>query len=194
VRVALVTKIFPSSIQQWGGHSAYETIRLLAQRCDLQAFYPYLVFPQLLGSFDRTPRPDPAWQPEGVKVSYIPHAGIPGLTRHLNGSIIARTVLPYVRRFNPDIVLSYFIYPYGYASVRVAQALGNLIANAFEHGGGRPVLRGVRRGNAVRIEVEDRGRGLAIAQRAAEDAGGRLQLTSTRAGTVAAVELPVADE
>jgi signal transduction histidine kinase len=77
---------------------------------------------------------------------------------------------------------------------RVAQALGNLIANAFEHGGGRPVLRGVRRGNAVRIEVEDRGRGLAIAQRAAEDAGGRLQLTSTRAGTVAAVELPVADE
>jgi len=124
VRVALVTKIFPSSIQQWGGHSAYETIRLLAQRCDLQAFYPYLVFPQLLGSFDRTPRPDPAWQPEGVKVSYIPHAGIPGLTRHLNGSIIARTVLPYVRRFNPDIVLSYFIYPYGYASVRVAQALG----------------------------------------------------------------------
>jgi hypothetical protein len=66
--------------------------------------------------------------------------------------------------------------------------------DAFEHGGGRPVLRGVRRGNAVRIEVEDRGRGLAIAQRAAEDAGGRLQLTSTRAGTVAAVELPVADE
>lgn len=124
MRVALVTKIFPSSVQQWAGHSAYETIRLLAQRCDLEAFYPYLVFPKLLNSFDHAPRPDPAWQPEGVKVTYIPHVGIPGLTRHLNGGIIARTVLPYVRPFNPDIVLSYFIYPYGYAAVRIAQTLG----------------------------------------------------------------------
>jgi signal transduction histidine kinase len=76
---------------------------------------------------------------------------------------------------------------------RIAQALGNLLANALEHGGGGAVLRGVRRGGAVRIEVADRGRGLTIAQRAAEEAGGRLELSSTRAGTVAAIELPVAD-
>jgi signal transduction histidine kinase len=76
---------------------------------------------------------------------------------------------------------------------RIAQALGNLLSNALEHGGGGAVLRGVRRGHSVRIEVEDRGRGLGIARRAVEDAGGRLQLSSTRGGTVAAVELPVAD-
>jgi len=76
---------------------------------------------------------------------------------------------------------------------RIAQALGNLLSNALEHGAGGAVLRGVRRGNHVRIEVDDRGRGLAIASRAVEEAGGRLQLSSTRGGTVAAVELPVAD-
>jgi signal transduction histidine kinase len=76
---------------------------------------------------------------------------------------------------------------------RIAQALGNLLSNAVEHGGGGAVLRGVRRGKTVRVEVEDRGRGLAIATRAVEDAGGRLKLSSTRGGTVAAVELPVAD-
>jgi signal transduction histidine kinase len=76
---------------------------------------------------------------------------------------------------------------------RIAQAIGNLLSNALEHGGGGAVLRGVRRGKNVRIEVEDRGRGLAIASRAVEDAGGRLQFSSTPRGTVAAVELPVAD-
>ena len=44
--------------------------------------------------------------------------------------------------------------------VRLAQALGNLIANAIEHGG-RPVeIRGSQAGESVRIEVWDRGPGL----------------------------------
>jgi teichuronic acid biosynthesis glycosyltransferase TuaC len=124
VRVALVTKIFPSSIHQWAGHSAYQTIRVLAQRTDLQAFYPYAVYPSALTRFDRVPKPDPTWQPEGVPTTYIPHPGLPGLTRHLNGHLIARKLLPYVRAFRPDIVLSYFIYPYGYAAIRIARALG----------------------------------------------------------------------
>ena len=124
MRVALVTKIFPSSIHQWAGHSAYQTIRILAQHTDLHAFYPYAVYPSALSRFDRSPKPDPTWQPEGVSTTYVPHPGLPGVTRHLNGSIIARTLLPYVRAFNPDIVLSYFIYPYGYAAIRVARALG----------------------------------------------------------------------
>jgi signal transduction histidine kinase len=99
----------------------------------------------------------------------------------------------------------------GHASVdadpaRISQALGNLLANALEHGGGRAEVRGLRRGKRVRIEVADagpgirgaatrvgRGRGLGIAARAVEDAGGRLALSSGPDGTVAAIELPLAD-
>jgi signal transduction histidine kinase len=70
---------------------------------------------------------------------------------------------------------------------RLAQALGNLVANAAEHGRGPVVVRGHRAGTSVRIEVADRGpgipggrrrrgaRGLTIAEAAAQDAGARLE-------------------
>jgi signal transduction histidine kinase len=77
---------------------------------------------------------------------------------------------------------------------RISQALGNLLSNALEHGGGHAQVRGLRRGNRVRIEVADRGRGLSIATRAVEEAGGRLALSSGPEGTVAAVDLPLAEQ
>jgi signal transduction histidine kinase len=62
--------------------------------------------------------------------------------------------------------------------LRLAQAVGNLIANAIEHGGGR-VEVGVRaEGGWVRIEVTDGGRGLPapveeLMRRAGQGAGAR---------------------
>ncbi len=90
---------------------------------------------------------------------------------------------------------------------RLAQALGNLISNAVEHGSGAVQLRGRRAGRSVLVEVHDagmpgdrlhrsgadRGRGLAIAREAVEEAGGRLVLERGEQGTTAAIELPVAD-
>jgi signal transduction histidine kinase len=88
---------------------------------------------------------------------------------------------------------------------RVSQVLGNLLSNAIEHGEGRAELRAARSGDSVRIEVANgdglearprrrgRGRGLAIARRAVEGAGGHLRVVHDADGTVAAVELPLAD-
>lgn len=80
---------------------------------------------------------------------------------------------------------------------RLSQALGNLMANAAQHGRGPVVVRGRRAGKRVRIEVVDRGpgitgprrrgaRGLSIAEAAADDAGGRLE-----AHGHPAIEIPV---
>lgn len=92
---------------------------------------------------------------------------------------------------------------------RLAQAFGNLLANAIEHGGGEIVVRGRPWNGGIRVEVEDRGaprpgrkrvrrrrtgargRGLAIATRAVEQAGGRLAaFESPGGGRVAVAELP----
>ncbi|HEX2085862.1 MAG TPA: HAMP domain-containing sensor histidine kinase, partial [Solirubrobacteraceae bacterium] len=44
-------------------------------------------------------------------------------------------------------------------AVRIAQAIGNLLANALEHGGGGVELRAVAAGERVRVEVRDDGPG-----------------------------------
>lgn len=98
---------------------------------------------------------------------------------------------------------------------RLAQATGNLIANAIEHGGGTIELRGRGTGGSVRIEVIDdgpglpapvavlarrarkgrasRGRGLAIASSVARDHGGRLAAAPSERGARLVLELPFAE-
>jgi signal transduction histidine kinase len=90
---------------------------------------------------------------------------------------------------------------------RLAQVLGNLIANATEHGVGSVDVKTSRPAGAVRIEIRNRnrpreledasaarpagrGRGLAIAERAARELGGRLSVESREGETRAELELP----
>jgi signal transduction histidine kinase len=96
--------------------------------------------------------------------------------------------------------------------LRLAQAVGNLVANALEHGTGRVELLARSVGDRVRIEVADegpglpapvadltrrpragrgrRGRGLAIAADIADRHGGRLVAAPSARGARVALELP----
>jgi signal transduction histidine kinase len=93
---------------------------------------------------------------------------------------------------------------------RLAQVLGNLIANATEHGVGLVDVRSSRTSGAVRLEIRNRnrprgledlaagrppgrGRGLAIAERAARELGGKVSVDSGDGETRAALELPADD-
>jgi signal transduction histidine kinase len=97
---------------------------------------------------------------------------------------------------------------------RLAQATGNLIANAIEHGQGEIHVLGRLDGANVRLEVTDcgpglpapvtalargarggkgrRGRGLAIATAIARDHGGRLAAAPSERGARLVLELPAA--
>jgi teichuronic acid biosynthesis glycosyltransferase TuaC len=121
----LLTQYFPSSNVPWGGHSAYQTMRMLARRVDLHVFFPAATYPGMLRPASASARPiDPAWQPADVAVSYIPYPVLPVVSRPLNGFVMANRLLPHVRRFQPDVILNYVVYPDGYAAVRVGKALG----------------------------------------------------------------------
>jgi signal transduction histidine kinase len=94
---------------------------------------------------------------------------------------------------------------------RLEQALDNLIANALEHGGGRVVVEGTRRGATVRISIWDsgtglasppdqlaeapvssrRGHGVAIARAAIEWHGGRLGSVRRDGGAAIEIDLPI---
>jgi signal transduction histidine kinase len=73
---------------------------------------------------------------------------------------------------------------------RFAQALGNVLANAAEHGLGPVRVIGRPHDGGVRLQVRNRGRGLQIAKRAAEELGGRLSFEIVGDSAVATLDLP----
>ena len=103
--------------------------------------------------------------------------------------------------------------------LELAQALDNLIVNAIEHGGPIVEVGARRHGRRVRIAVADsgrtpretarwaspasvlaritgrnrRGHGLTVVRRVANAHGGRFELRRSERGSVATLELPLAD-
>jgi glycosyltransferase involved in cell wall biosynthesis len=124
MRVAVITRYFPTSPEPWAGHSAYQTLKFLAQRCDVKVFYPESEYPPLLKPKSRAGRKiDYSFRPAGVDVEYIAYLALPAISRPLNGWSAARSIVKSVRAWQPDIILNYIVYPDGDAARRVANAL-----------------------------------------------------------------------
>ena len=73
---------------------------------------------------------------------------------------------------------------------RFAKALGNVLANAAEHGSGDIRVTGRAHNGGVRLQVRNRGRGLTIASEAAEELGGSLTFEIVDDTAVATLDLP----
>ncbi|MDE3106145.1 MAG: glycosyltransferase [Acidobacteriota bacterium] len=124
MRIAVVTRYFPTSFHPWAGHSAYQTLKHLVQRHTIQVFYMESRYPRLLTPPSRTHAAlDPNYQPGDVPVSYIPYPALPAISRPINGWTAYRKLLPHVRAWQPEILLNYVVYPDGYAALRLGEAL-----------------------------------------------------------------------
>jgi glycosyltransferase involved in cell wall biosynthesis len=124
LRIAVITRYFPSSAEPWQGRSIYQTLRLLASEADVQVFYPNASYPSLLKPYSRSyGKLDATYSPPDVKASYFDYPALPLLSRPFNGWMAARALLPHVRRFAPDLIFSCFLYPDGYAALKIGKAL-----------------------------------------------------------------------
>jgi len=156
MKIAVITPYFPSSAEPWQGRSAYQTLRLIARQADVQVFFPYAAYPALLKPRKRIyHKLDPSYSPPDVKVSYHPYPALPLLSRPFNGATASRVLLPHVRAFAPDLIFSIFVYPDGYAALKIGRALSvpvvvqsigsdiNRIGDSISAMQTRAVLRGV---------------------------------------------------
>lgn len=129
MRVAVVTRYFPSSGEPAQGRSLYETLRVLGRSAEVRVFYPNAAYPRFLQPRSRTyDKLDPGFRPPGVSVSYFNYPALPLISRPLNGWMAARTLLPHVRAFVPDAVFGCFLYPEGFAALKIARSLGVPVA------------------------------------------------------------------
>jgi glycosyltransferase involved in cell wall biosynthesis len=125
LKIAVVTAHFPSSGQPTHGRSAYQTLRVLARKADVQVFYPHAAYPSWLKPRSRIYDSfDTSYSVPDVKAGYYEYPALPLVSRPFNGWMAARVLLPRVRRFAPDLVFSYFLYPDGYAALKIGKRLG----------------------------------------------------------------------
>src|SRR5690606_40110305 len=123
-RIALVTPILPVPHDRARGRYIHETARALSRLAEVRVFYPQVRHPRLPGLAPRTfigGMVGPDFSLEGIDVEAYAYAGFPGLSRISNGLVGARALVPRLRRFAPDLVLGYWVYPDGDAALRAAR-------------------------------------------------------------------------
>lgn len=125
LRLAVVTSHFPIRAQPHRGQRVYQTLRAMKSWMDIQVFCPLATYPSFLQPH-KFPyvRADLSYSPPDVPAQYIEYPALPLLSRPFNGLVAARYVLPYLERFQPDLIVSYYVYPDGYAALSAGRRLG----------------------------------------------------------------------
>jgi len=125
MRILVSTGIFPNRTDMTRGVYVFQQVAALARRVPLAAVAPVPFIPPFARSvryraFSGVPKHDVI---DGVSVSYPRYVVIPKFFRFLHGFFVFACTLPaHLRaaRPRPDVVLSFFAYPYGFAAVLTA--------------------------------------------------------------------------
>lgn len=127
MKIALITPILPVPHDLTRGRYIHETARCLSKLATTRVFFQQLRYPDIPFVTPRSylyGRLDPGYTLEGVDVEAFEYPAIPVVTRPLNSFISARTMLPRLRSFGPDLVLAYWVYPDGHAALIASRKLG----------------------------------------------------------------------
>lgn len=125
LRIAVITYHFPSPKTPTDGRVAYEVIRILAKTNLVRVFVPLAEYPRTLSRvMGRTPEIDESFKLQDVDAQFHFFPTLPLLSRPFNGLVAARTLLPHVEAFAPELIYSIFLYPCGYSALLIGKRLG----------------------------------------------------------------------
>ena len=127
LRIAVVTPMLPVPHDMTRGRFTYETVRSLAELADVRVFFQTMRYPRLPGMKPRSyiyAKVDQGYRLPGLDVEAFDYPAVPVVSRALNGLVGSWALRPRVRAFKPDLVLGYWVYPDGFAALRVARSLG----------------------------------------------------------------------
>lgn len=127
LRIALVTPMLPVPHDQTRGRYIHETARSLGKLATVRTFFQTMQYPRVPGLKPRSfiyGSVGPDYQLDGCDVEAFDYMGLPVVSRGWNGHIASLALTPRVRKFKPDLVLAYWVYPDGFAALRTARSLG----------------------------------------------------------------------
>lgn len=125
MKVAVITRYFPSSKYPHRGRSAYETIRRMHD-VDLHVLSAHPKYPSWLTpkSFPYEPVADCRPPADVPQAQYLEFPALPAISRPFNGFAMARVLRDHVAALRPDLILSYVTYPDCFAALRVGRMFG----------------------------------------------------------------------
>jgi glycosyltransferase involved in cell wall biosynthesis len=97
---------------------------VLSKEASVRVFFPNAKY--LPGLRPRTrlyDELDLSYRPKDVDVSYYNFPALPLISRPINGWMASRALLPDIRKFAPDLILGFFLYPDCFAGLRIAKTL-----------------------------------------------------------------------
>jgi teichuronic acid biosynthesis glycosyltransferase TuaC len=132
MRILVVTSQFPVTGEPTRGRPIHQTLIELARLAELRVLSPIARYPRWARPTSYLYRaPDPAQPVSACDVVYVTYPALPVLSRPLNGWLCARALRAQARRFAPDVILSYWLYPDACGALQVARELGvPLVAGA----------------------------------------------------------------
>lgn len=120
MRILLVTSQFPIAGEPTRGRPIFQTARELATLADVRVVSPVAVYPSWAQPKSYLFKPADA-AATGIDTEYVTYPALPILSRPFNGWLAARAIAPALARFQPDVVLSYWLYPDAFGAMLVAR-------------------------------------------------------------------------
>lgn len=127
LRIAVVTPMLPVPYDQTRGRYIHETVRSLSRLATVRTYFQTLQYPRLPGLKSKHfiyGSVGADYKLDGCDVETYTYPALPVLSRGFNGHVASLALTPRARRFAPDVIIGYWVYPDGYAALRCAKALG----------------------------------------------------------------------